>query len=99
MCLFYVIFSFSFLSLGAVSSIVSIIGFAMQAQAIMVLAGRARTWASSNESNVLSECGVPSSISKSQPVSRAGSPSPQLPTKPECVVPNVKRPKTIATRG
>lgn len=68
----------------------------------MVLAGRARTRASSEDTNVLSgscatECDVPVSIAIKQPVSRAASPS-QLTTKPECV-PNVQRLKTLPTKG
>jgi hypothetical protein len=72
-----------------------------KAEAIMVLAGRARTFASSNDTNVLpesyaTECDVPASIAMKQPVSRAESPSP-LTTKPECV-PNVHRLKTLPTK-
>lgn len=68
----------------------------MQAQAIMVLAGRARAWTSSNDTNA-SERGVPSPIATSQSVPRVRSPSPQLTTRPECVT-NV-RPKSTSTRG
>lgn len=73
-----------------------------KAEAIMVLAGRPRTWASSNDTNVLSgscatECGVPASTAMNQPVSRAESPS-QLTTRTACV-PNVPRLKTIATKA
>nr|QTY21849.1 putative jasmonate ZIM domain protein 2 [Calohypnum plumiforme] len=72
-----------------------------KAEAIMILAGRARTCgASSSDTNVLSECGVPASIAMKQVKqleSRAQSPS-QLTAKPECVS-NVQRLKTIATKA
>lgn len=60
-----------------------------KAQAIMLLAGRARTWTSSTDTGGL--------VAMKQPASRFRSPSPQLTTKPECVS-SMKWPKPITTK-